>query len=725
MTSEAHGTIAVHPTGSGKTALALAVAKCYLSMNPANSIVLCTPKTLLNNYYRELDKMENGGADMSRYRIFSIDSFYRGYSKYNNGVILPEEFRDDDIDSDDSNMEEESLTKDAYSTKSALFIIDEGHNLKTEMGKRAQIYIKAAGEADRILITTATPLVNRVADAANLISMVSKTPIMKRKQFDEIMLERDAAKKLVGGKFDFYTLTLADTLEYPTVSYENVHLRMPDALYTYYKAQEMYLNGKTEADISNDFFDGNLSAFYTGVRLAANLTPEELEGTLAKANWIKMFVKANRGKRILIYSQYVRYGCELVKAELSDLGIECGLIYGKMSSAQRDETVRRYNSGELDILIISKCGKEGLDLKMTDIVIIYENGWNRSNEDQVVGRAVRRGSHKGAPGRGHVKVYRLLMVKPEEFDAGAERVMDIPGKYNHLGQLKSVDLLLMSMANEKRVVLDNAFNMIKVFNTEVAKEDLAMKTDGDVLVDALDSHVLGVLEMKPFVRARGNVKLGNPVLSSLKNVYIHIALGRFRSIASSVIIDREHEGDEMYIRGRWSDGWYEIYLVVKMKNTDYIDMDIMLSHVSSLASSTVLNGGVSRSILKNMKKIGPLVMDKIVFIKLIARLTMLGDKLNRTCMLLDLFGCKVFTRWSTRIINGEVHISSSFENGLAQTKRLNVLIDRLDESKGDVMITYRGGLDEMIDMNVHDLRGLTYGDIKDDSVMRLMNTVTE
>lgn len=720
MTSESHGIIAVHPTGSGKTALALAIAKCYLSENPANTVVLCTPKTLLNNYYRELDKMEGGAIDpvrLSRYRIFSIDSFYLGYMKYNNGVNLPPDDMSDD--SSDSNVEEETLTKDAYSTKSTLFIIDEGHNLKTDMGKRAQIYIKAAAEADRVLITTATPLVNRVSDAANLISMVSKTPIMKRKEFEEIMLDRGSAKKLVGGKFDFYSLSAIDMLEYPTVSYDNVYLRMPDALYTYYKAQEMYLNGKSDDDISNDFFGGNLSAFYTGVRLAANLTPGELEGTLAKANWVKQFVRANRSSRILIYSQYVRYGCELVKTELSDLGIECGIIYGKMTSAQRDEAVRRYNAGLLNILIISKCGREGLDLKMTDVVIMYENGWNTTNEDQVVGRAVRRGSHAESSDRGNVHVYRMLMVKPEEFDSGAERVMDMPGKFNHVGQLKSIDLLLMSMANEKRIILDNAFNMLKVFNTEVANETAALKIDGDVLSKALNSYVLGMLEMKPFAKARGNANLGNPVLSSLKKVYIQIALARFKSIASPIIIEREHNEDEMYIRGRWSDGWYEVYLVTRMKKTDYIDMEGLVSHVKSISSSMAMNGTVVRSILKGMKRIGPLVKDKMLFVKIIARLTILGTGLNKTCMLLDLFGRKVFTRWYTRVINDEVHISSSFDDDISGVRRLNVLVkgDKDDE----FMQTYRGGVDEMIDPDVWDLRGMVFGDVDDDSVMRLRN----
>jgi len=698
-----HGMIAVHPTGSGKTALALAVARCYLSQNPANSVILCTSKTLINNYWKEMDKMGIDINDRSRYRVFSIDTFYRGYIKYNNSVNI--EGVDDiggEIDSDDSDIEIEG----AFSTKSALFIIDEAHNLKTERGKRATVFIKAAEEADKVLLTTATPLVNYISDAANLISMVSKMPPFTRKQFEEVMLNPSDAKRVVGGYFDFYDLEPQDLKEYPDVEFENVFMRMPDALYEHYKAQELYLEGRSEKDITNDFFNENLSAFYTGVRLAANINPAEMEGSMAKASWIKEFVRGNPLKKVLIFSQYVKYGCELVRSEISDLGVETGIVYGKCSSKQRDETIDRYNKGIIQILIISNCGKEGLDLKNTDAVIIYENGWNKVTEDQVVGRAVRRGSHiTGGKVNPIVSVYRLLMVKPSEFDSNPVRSLAMAGKKNANGELKSIDLLLMSLSMEKARILEDSFNTIKIFNKEVAREQEELYKEGLNISTNLNKLILGILKRKPFVSSRIESEgIGNPVLSSVSKVTMEIALVRISSLPTPVIIDLDH------FRGRYNaeSKSYEIYFVSTISSPkEFIDLQAILEHLGGLILSTPIQSSHILNFVTKIRKVGPLIKDKIYFAKLIARLNMLTNgKVIYICMLFDLFNCVVFTRWNPIKVGmeSEVRIRSSFDDLKATEKSIHVW-------NGSNIISVLGEPSEILP------GGILMGTLRDDQVI--------
>ena len=76
--------------------------------------------------------------------------------------------------------------------------------------------------------------------------------------------------------------------------------------------------------------------------------------------------------------------------------------------------VREYNHGEIQVLIITKSGGEGLDLKNTRVVIIMEPMWNSAGFDQVVGRAVRYKSHSSLPVKDRrVDIYKMILMEKE------------------------------------------------------------------------------------------------------------------------------------------------------------------------------------------------------------------------------------------------------------------------------------------------------------------------
>jgi hypothetical protein len=65
--------------------------------------------------------------------------------------------------------------------------------------------------------------------------------------------------------------------------------------------------------------------------------------------------------------------------------------------------------------MISRAGGEGLDLKATNILYILDPSWNQAAVQQIVGRAVRRNSHKDLPpDQRFVLIYTLNMLKPFE-----------------------------------------------------------------------------------------------------------------------------------------------------------------------------------------------------------------------------------------------------------------------------------------------------------------------
>lgn len=90
---------------------------------------------------------------------------------------------------------------------------------------------------------------------------------------------------------------------------------------------------------------------------------------------------------------------------------------GKEDAKEREQVIRIFTSSEnklgklLRILLISSAGAEGLDLKNIQKVLIMEPYWHEIRIKQIIGRAVRKNSHKDLPKQlQKVRVYRYLAV---------------------------------------------------------------------------------------------------------------------------------------------------------------------------------------------------------------------------------------------------------------------------------------------------------------------------
>lgn len=167
--------MAVHGLGSGKTLEAVVSSECILDNFPDSEIVIITPTSLQHNMKKE---MVNYGVDVNsdefheKYHFFTFRSFYNKFSN--------------SLDSEDS---EESLER--Y-MKNKLLIVDEVHTIKFKefvdgprkpsleklrlaQGKDSKVdkvIVEAAKHAFKVLLLTATPVLNKPMDIANLIAMI-------------------------------------------------------------------------------------------------------------------------------------------------------------------------------------------------------------------------------------------------------------------------------------------------------------------------------------------------------------------------------------------------------------------------------------------------------------------------------------------------------------------------------------------------------------------------
>ena len=68
---------------------------------------------------------------------------------------------------------------------------------------------------------------------------------------------------------------------------------------------------------------------------------------------------------IIVYSNWIENGIEPLSKMLELRFIKYGVFTGTMNDNQKQKIVERYNEREIDVLLLSTAGGEGLDLKNT------------------------------------------------------------------------------------------------------------------------------------------------------------------------------------------------------------------------------------------------------------------------------------------------------------------------------------------------------------------------
>ena len=104
------------------------------------------------------------------------------------------------------------------------------------------------------------------------------------------------------------------------------------------------------------------------------------------------YIKSNP-KPAIVYSNFLDNGVLPLSMLLSKANIKYGIYHGEQTEEKRNKIVDNYNSGLIDVLLITTAGSESLDLKNTRQIHIMELHWNESKINQIIGRAIRYKSH--------------------------------------------------------------------------------------------------------------------------------------------------------------------------------------------------------------------------------------------------------------------------------------------------------------------------------------------
>lgn len=210
--------------------------------------------------------------------------------------------------------------------------------------------------------------------------------------------------------------------------------------------------------------------FLTGPRQICNAYDDHHPKLTRAAQAIAADVR-NKG-RVVVYSSFLRSGLHLLRRLLVQLGVTRVAVFdGNASNSVRKDIVKNYNGGMLDVLMLSDAGKEGLDLKNTTSVHVMEPQWTEDKVQQVIGRAVRYGSHTGARIR-HVNVYRYIATMPD--DATKRLPPPVRNKLGILGT-RSADTILHELSKHKK----ESINRFLAWLVNVSDENLATCARGE------------------------------------------------------------------------------------------------------------------------------------------------------------------------------------------------------------------------------------------------------
>lgn len=144
--------------------------------------------------------------------------------------------------------------------------------------------------------------------------------------------------------------------------------------------------------------------------------------------------------RILVFSQFTSM-LRLIENELKDLDIPYFYLEGSTPTEDRNDYVKRFNSGEGKVFLISlKAGGTGLNLTGADTVIHYDPWWNPAVEDQATDRAYRIGQQN--------KVHVMKLITKGTIE---EKIFKLQRKKKELSEsiISSKEVFINTLSREE------------------------------------------------------------------------------------------------------------------------------------------------------------------------------------------------------------------------------------------------------------------------------------
>lgn len=433
------GVLLYFKVGSGKTLASIAAVENLARVErKRRKVLVIGPASLAENYMKELQK---AGVNPDRYEFMSFQKLHSGANRIRRALLAHSPDTDPVLVRRKMNAMLNKVGQYVYKrvngisfSRGKVLVVDEVQNVKNPVGEYLTSLMEVSRTAHKRLLLTGTPVVNYPSDMGAYLGLIDpnkneKLTVKMQIQKDGIVMEVPAFEKNFGRTARENVRELDALMRCTTLYYE------PSA-----EIQRMYYPTKTEhwvnvpltnqqlrrhfeiaarmrtpqnIDIHNSALEDqkNTKAYINAARQINNIWGIYHPKIDIIVNAIIHEVKNNNGK--CIFYDFFKDSWKLVRSMLLQREpaiIKAASFSGETSDRERIAIVQDYNSGKLNVLLLSAAGGEGLDLKNTTQMHILQPWWNEEKINQVIGRAVRYKSHDG--GRRHVDVFRYCAVFP-------------------------------------------------------------------------------------------------------------------------------------------------------------------------------------------------------------------------------------------------------------------------------------------------------------------------
>ena len=366
------GSVVFHGVGTGKTITAVVASHYYLSLYPEGNVIIISPPALILNFVNGL-KQYGLNVEDNRYSFKSFEQFSRSPNIKN---------------------------------PKSLIIVDEAHILRTTISfneqedlqgnktinitsnKRGYAVLEACKKCDKCILLTATPFINKLYDIENLLSMIDKKQPLSQNTFYEMITNTSSRNDYFNYKISHYENPPTSEF-FPEKIQEYIPLVMDDEELQLYMRFDKGDTSVVEEEginiIMNTDNDKALTSFYNGTRQYSDtLGNKKIDFIINRIN------KPQTTGQFIIYATFITNGLNKLKQALNTNKITFTTISGAESNDKKKDAKTKYNNADVQVLLISKAGTEGIDTINTEAVFIYEGSqWNEPLVAQAIARAVQ------------------------------------------------------------------------------------------------------------------------------------------------------------------------------------------------------------------------------------------------------------------------------------------------------------------------------------------------
>ncbi|MDR0688443.1 MAG: DEAD/DEAH box helicase, partial [Prevotellaceae bacterium] len=303
--------------------------------------------------------------------------------------------------------ENELLSEPSFAT----VVLDEAHAIKNYATKTSKATMQL--KADFRVALTGTPIQNHLGEIWNIFNFINPGLLGSLQRFTDTFIKPDDAKarkylkKLIAPFILRRTKTsVLEELPPKTEIVKKIQLSGEEQAF-YEALRRQAVEKLSGSDASSGAKHIQALAEITKLRQASchpQLIDANIQIPSSKLSaFLEIVGELRENKhRALVFSQFVSH-LAIVRKSLDREGVSYQYLDGSTPAAERERSVKRFQSGEGELFLISlKAGGLGLNLTAADFVIHLDPWWNPAVEDQASDRAHRIGQTRP------VTIYRLV-----------------------------------------------------------------------------------------------------------------------------------------------------------------------------------------------------------------------------------------------------------------------------------------------------------------------------